>query len=43
MREKDRQLETALATALELIERSRGKPEFGSRPNLARPDLNTRR
>ena len=37
MSEKDRQLETALETALELVERSKGKPEFGARPNLAHP------
>ena len=43
MSEKDRQLETALETALELLERSKGKPEFGARPNLARPGLATRR
>jgi tricorn protease len=43
MNEKDRQLETALETALELVERSKGKPEFGARPNLARADLDPRR
>ena len=37
---KDRQLATALATALELIEKNgSSKPEFGPRPNLARPAL----
>ncbi len=37
---KDRQLETALATALGLIESAgTSKPEFGPRPNLARPPL----
>jgi len=42
--EKDRQLETALATALELIERAGPrKPQFGPRPNLARRDLPPRR
>jgi tricorn protease len=35
---RDRQLATALATALELIEKNgSSKPEFGPRPNLARP------
>ena len=37
---RDRQLETALATALELIERTGpGKPQFGDRPNLQRKPL----
>ena len=43
MTETDRQLETALATALELVERATGKPQFGARPNLAHPGLATRR
>jgi tricorn protease len=35
---KDSQLATALATALELIEKNgSSKPEFGPRPNLSRP------
>ena len=35
---RDHQLETALATALELVEKSGpSKPEFGPRPNLAPP------
>jgi tricorn protease len=35
---KDRQLATALATALELVEKSGpNKPEFGPRPDLAPP------
>jgi tricorn protease len=38
--QRDRQLETALATALQLIERaSSGKPQFGERPNLRRSAL----
>ena len=43
MTQTDRQLETALATALELVERGAGKPEFGTRPNLAHPGLATPR
>ncbi len=40
----DRQLETALATALELVEKTRpGVPEFGRRPTLARGPLPPRR
>jgi tricorn protease len=35
---QDRQLATALATALELVEKNgTSKPEFGPRPNLAWP------
>jgi tricorn protease len=42
--QRDRQLETALATALELVERGgTGKPAFGPRPNLARGPLPPRR
>jgi tricorn protease len=38
--QRDRQLETALATALQLIERAGpGKPQFGDRPNLQRRPL----
>lgn len=41
---KDRQLETALATALGLIERAGAtSPQFGARPNLAGPALPPRR
>jgi tricorn protease len=41
---RDRQLETALATALQLIERSGSiKPVFGPKPNLARLPLPPRR
>jgi tricorn protease len=44
MEGRDRQLETALATALELIERSSPrKPEFGECPNLACPPLPSRK
>ena len=42
--EKDRQLETALATALQLIEGAPpSEPSFGPRPNLARAPLPPRR
>ena len=42
--QKDRQLETALATALKLIEgRPPPEPTFGPRPNLARTPLPPRR
>ena len=42
--QRDRQLETALATALELIERGGDrKPQFGDRPNLQRRPLPPRR
>ena len=42
--QRDVQLETALATTLQLIERgSFGKPEFGERPNLRRAPLPLRR
>ena len=41
---QDRQLETAVATALDLIERAGPrKPAFGPRPKLARPPLPPRR
>ncbi len=41
---RDRQLETALATALQLIERGDDrKPQFGERPNLRRSALPPRR
>jgi tricorn protease len=41
---RDRQLETAVDTALDLIARnSSGKPDFGARPVLHRPALPTRR
>jgi tricorn protease len=41
---RDRQLESALATALELIERAGpSKPRFDEHPNLARPPLPPRR
>jgi tricorn protease len=37
---RDRQLETALATALDLVEKRRpGIPDFGPKPSLARPSL----
>ena len=37
---EDRQLATALQTALELVKKNgSSKPEFGPRPNLARPAL----
>ena len=40
----DRQLETALATAQDLVEKTRpGLPEFGPRPSLARAPLPPRR
>jgi tricorn protease len=42
--QRDRQLETALATTLQLIERAgSGKPQFGDRPNLRRSHLPPRR
>ena len=42
--QQDRQLEAALATALQLIERGgTGKPQFGERPNLRRSPLPPRR
>jgi tricorn protease len=42
--QRDRQLETALATALQLIERAgSAKPQFGERPNLRRPAVPPRR
>ncbi len=38
--QRDRQLEVALATALQLVERTAsGKPQFGERPNLRRSRL----
>ena len=41
---RDRQLETALATALDLIERDKpARPSFDNRPNLARKKLPPRR
>ena len=40
----ERQLETALETALQLIERTgSGKPQFGERPDLRRSTLPPRR
>jgi len=40
---RDRQLETALATALDLVEKTKpGVPEFGKRPVLARGPLPAR-
>jgi tricorn protease len=42
--QRDRQLETAVATALDLIERAGpGQPAFKPRPKLARPPLPPRR
>ncbi len=42
--QRDRQLETALATALQLIERAgSAKPQFGERPDLRRGPLPPRR
>jgi tricorn protease len=42
--QRDRQLETALATALQLIAGARPSvPAFGPRPNLARTPLPPRR
>ena len=44
MAQRDRQLETALATVLELIERTgSGKPKLDNRPHLARAKLPPRR
>jgi tricorn protease len=44
MAQRDRQLETAIDTALELIEREGvSKPEFGPRPVLCRPAFPKRR
>ena len=41
---RDRQLETALATVLDLIERGKmARPAFDDRPNLARKPLPPRR
>jgi tricorn protease len=36
---RDRQLESALETVLQLVARHEGGPKFGTRPNLARPPL----
>ncbi len=40
---RDRQLETALQVVLERVAQQAGAPDFGPRPNLARPPLPPRR
>ena len=41
---RDRQLETALATAIDLVEKAKpGIPEFGKRPVLTRSPLPARK